>query len=71
MTTKDTMTELQKAALAYAEALTEYHATRLHADTVETRENEIAHKRATNAMYDAQNFLNDLAMDAANTGWAA
>ena len=65
------MNTLQTAALAYAAALEEYHATRLHADTHESRENEAGHRAARNAMYAAQNHLNDLAMDAAAVGWAA
>jgi hypothetical protein len=65
------MTALQTAALAYAAALEEYHATRLHADTYETRDNEMAHLRAVGAVYAAQNLLNSLAMDAAAVGWAA
>ena len=65
------MTALQTAALAYAAALEEYHATRLHADTYESRENDLAYMRAGDAMYAAQNHLNSLAMDAAAVGWAA
>ena len=65
------MTTLHTAALAYAAALEEYHATRLHADANKTHENEAGHRKARNAMYAAQNHLNDLAMEAAAVGWAA
>ena len=52
------MNELQKAALDYAECLTEYHFTKLD----QTPESDTLHRKAYNKLCDAQNNLNALAV---------
>ena len=60
MTTKDTMTQTQTLALAYAEKLVAYYATKITGDDAEVR-------RAYNALCTAQNLLAYAAeMDAEN-----
>jgi hypothetical protein len=51
------MNELQKAALDYADCLTEYHLAKLD----QTPESDTLHRRAYNKLCDAQNMLNYLA----------
>ena len=53
MTTKDTMTQTQTLALAYAEKLVAYY----EAVNSDWSDKEKAVRLATNEMYDAQNML--------------
>ena len=61
MTTKDTMTNLQTLALAYAKALVAYH----EAKNRDWCDRDRAIRRSYNELCDAQNALNDAAEAAA------
>ncbi len=62
MTTKDTMTQTQTLALAYAEKLVAYY----EAVNSDYSDKEKAVRLATNEMYDAQNALAFAAESQAN-----